>query len=307
MMAVDAVLKEAGFTVSQACRSRPSCFDFAACKSGKVVFVKAQLDIGNLSLNDAIELKAISEFFSATPILLGQNSREKPLEDDTVYYRYGTLVFTPKTLENIVLHKIYPLIQASPGGYYVEIDSEKIKERRQKLGSSVGEMAKAIGISRRTLYGYERGMAKASVTVAYKLISTLGVPVAKPINIFENDQRQGKSCFLRTARLAITKNSILQKILKKFTHCRIATVRKAPFDFVLSVSEDKMRILGGIAGSKEKELDQRVDEILSISRIVQAHPILVTEGREFTNKDILCIRSDEFSKIRSPEDLVISA
>jgi putative transcriptional regulator len=307
MMAVDAVLKEAGFTVSQACLSRPSCFDFAACQKGKVVFIKVQTDIGNLSLNDAIELKAISEFFQAKSILLGEKSREKPLEDDTVYYRYDTLVFTPKTLENIVLHKIYPLIQASPGGYYVEIDSEKIKRRRQKLGLSVGEMAKSIGISRRTLYGYERGMAKAPVTVAYNLISTLGIPVAKSINIFEDAQHQSRNCFLTTARRAIVKNSILQKILKKFTHCRITTVKKAPFDFVLSGPEGKMRIVGGVAHTKETELNQRVDEILSVSRIVQAHPVLITEGKELTNKDILCIPSDKFSKISNLRDLIMNA
>ncbi|HVP27312.1 MAG TPA: helix-turn-helix domain-containing protein [Candidatus Bathyarchaeia archaeon] len=307
MTAADVVLKEAGFTVSQACRSRPSCFDFAACKKGKVVFIKVQTDVGSLSLNDAIELKSISEFFQAKSILLGERSREKPLEDDTIYYRYDTLVFTPKTLENLVLHKIYPLIQASPGGYYVEIDGEKIKRRRQQLGLSVGEIAKSIGISRRTLYGYESGMAKAPVTVAYNLISTLGIPVAKSINIFENTQRQNRNCFLTTARRAIAKNTILQKILKRFTHCRIATVKKAPFDFVLSGLEDKMRIVGGVADTKETELDQRVDEILSISRVVQAHPILITEGKELTNKDILCIPSDKFSKINNPKDLIMNA
>jgi predicted transcriptional regulator len=150
-------------------------------------------------------------------------------------------------------------------------------------------------------------MAKAPVTVAYNLISTLGIPVAKSINIFENTQRQNRNCFLTTARRAIAKNTILQKILKRFTHCRIATVKKAPFDFVLSGLEDKMRIVGGVADTKETELDQRVDEILSISRVVQAHPILITEGKELTNKDILCIPSDKFSKINNPKDLIMNA
>lgn len=305
MMAANAVLKEGGFTVSQMCRSRPSCFDFAASHEGKIVFLKIQSDIGNLSFADASELKAISEFFGATSILLAEKSREKPLEDDTVYYRYDTLVFTPRTLESIALRKTHPLIQATPGGYYVEIDGEKIKLQRQKLGSSVGEIAKAIGISRRTLYGYERGMAKASVTVAYNLISTLGVPLAKPINVFEKTHCEAKACFLSTARRAIARSNILQRIIKKFPHYRIATVKKAPFDFLMSASENKTTILGGVvAEPKEKQLDQRVDEILSVSRVVQAHPILITAGQEPANKCISCIHSDEFSKIRSPEDLI---
>jgi predicted transcriptional regulator len=81
-------------------------------------------------------------------------------------------------------------------------------------------------------------------------------------------------------------------------------VNKAPFDFVINVPEEKMRIIGGLANNKERELDRRVNEILSVSRVVDAHPILVTEGQELVNKDILCISSEKFSKIKDPEDLI---
>jgi len=305
MMSIEAILKEAGFTVSEACYSRPSCFDYAARKNEKTIFVKIQSDIGNLSPKDSQELKAISEFLSATSILVGEKTRDRPLEDDTIYSRYEVLAFTPKTLESIMLHKIYPLIQASPGGYYVEIDGETIRRRRQELGLSAGEMAKMIGISRRTLYGYERGMAKASVTAAYNLMSTLGIPVAKAVDIFENSQRKRKCFFLATAKRAIAGNRILQRILRKFSRYRVTAVKKAPFDFVISVPKDKMRILGGVARSKEPELNRRVDEILSVARVVQAHPILVTDGLDSPRKDIDCISSDEFSMIRNLEDLIV--
>jgi predicted transcriptional regulator len=65
-----------------------------------------------------------------------------------------------------------------------------------------------------------------------------------------------------------------------------------------------MRIIGGIANSKELELDKRVDEILSVSRVVQARPILITEGQELSEKNIPCISSEEVSRMRDPEDLI---
>ncbi|MFZ0966573.1 MAG: helix-turn-helix domain-containing protein [Candidatus Bathyarchaeia archaeon] len=297
------VLKEAGFNVSEKCCSRPSCFDFAARKNGTLILVKVQLDIDNLSLGDSLELKAISECVSAASLLVGERAREKPLEDDTVYSRYEVSTVTPKTFESTIISKNYPLIHAGPGGYYVEIHSEAIKRRRQELGLSVGEMAEMVGISRRTLYGYERGMAKASVTAAYNLIYTLGFPVAKPINVFEKSREQRK-CFLTAAKFAITKSKLMQKIFRKFTRCHITTVKKAPFDFVITVPEEKMRIIGGVANNKEQELNKRVDEILSVSRVVRAHPILITEERKPSKKDILCICKEELSKIKSPEDLI---
>ena len=52
------------------------------------------------------------------------------------------------------------------------------------MGLSIGKFAEIIGVSRRTVYGYERGIARASVNSAYKLAETLGV-AAKPINVWK--------------------------------------------------------------------------------------------------------------------------
>lgn len=299
----ETVLREGGFAVSQKCCSRPSCFDFAARKSDDLVFIKVESDIDTFSPCDASELKAISKCVPSTLLLIAEKTRERPLEDDTVYSRYDILAVTPKTFENIVIRKINPLIQAGPGGYYVEIDCEAIKRRRQKLGFSVGEMAEIIGISRRTLYGYERGMGKASVTAAYNMIYALGVPVAKPVNVFEKAKDQHK-CFFIKAKHAIARHRLLQRILKRLKHCPVTTVRKAPFDFVINLPEEKTKIIGGVASDRERELSRRISEILSVSKIIEAHPIFITEGQKPLNEDILYITSEEFSKIKDYEDLI---
>ncbi len=301
--AAESILKEGGFNVSQRCCSRPSCFDIAARKRESLIFIKVQSDIGCVSPYDSLELRIISEHVSAASLLISEKTREKPLEDDTVYSRYNVLAITSRTFESIVLKGTYPLIQAGPGGYYVEIDGEAIKRRRQELGLSVGEVAEKIGISRRTLYGYERGMAKASVTVAYNLLCTLGIPVAKPVDIFEIHKSQRKTLMARARRI-ITRNRLLQRIFKKLAGYNIVAVRKAPFDFIITVPEENMKIIGGVADGKEETLNRRVEEILSLSKVVRAHPVLVTDGQKPSlNKDIMCIKSEEISKIKSLEDL----
>lgn len=302
---VEKVLKEAGFSVSQRCCSRPSCFDFAARKNKNLVFIKVQPDIGNISSHDSLELKVISECVSATSIFISEKTREKALEDDTVYSRYNVFALTLKTFENIVLRKTYPLIQAGPGGYYVEIDGEAIKRRRQELGLSIGAIAEMMGMSRRTLYGYEQGMAKASVSAAYNLICILGIPVAKPINVFGRQKNQRKH-FLTAAKRIIVKNKVLQKIFRELSRYNImaAPIKKAPFDFIINVPEEKMKIICGVADNKEQELNRRIDEILSVSNVVQAHPILITDGQKQLDKEISCISSKKLSKIESPRDLL---
>lgn len=301
-----ALLKEAGFTVSQVCCSRPSCFDFAARKSDDLIFIKVQSDMDNLSPYDSMELQSISRSVSATSLLISEKARERPLEDDTVYSRYDVSAVTLKTLESIMFGHTHPLIQAGPGGYHVEIDGAAIRRRRQELGLSMGETAKMLGISRRTLYGYERGMAKASVSAAYNLIYTLGIPVAKPINVFEKLRRHRKCAILATAKRVLAKNTLLTRIFGKPRSCRVTTVKRAPFDFVITVPEKKMRVIGGVAGNREFDLDKRVDEILSVSRVVQAHPLLITEGQTLPNRDIPFIQKEELSRFKDTEDLIVS-
>jgi putative transcriptional regulator len=304
LQAAQSALREAGFSVSQPCSSRPSCFDLAARRNKTLIFVRVQSDIGNLSTGDSRELRAICGSFSAASLLIGKETRERPLEDDTVYTRHDILAITSRTFENVILHDTPPLIQANPGGYYVHVDGEALKAKRQEMGLSAGEMAAMVGTSRRTIYGYERGMAKASVAAAYNMIWALGIPIAKPINIFQKSKTQRRQCILTTARLMLARNKFLNRIFRKYARYTVTTVKRAPFDFAITVPEENMRILGGVASNKEPELNKRVDEILSLSRIVQAHPVLITDGRECSEKNIPRISSEEVSKMRSPQDLI---
>ncbi|NIQ07400.1 MAG: hypothetical protein GWO20_17245 [Candidatus Korarchaeota archaeon] len=64
-----------------------------------------------------------------------------------------------------------------------------------------------------------------------------------------------------------------------------------------------MKIIGGIVTDNEEEMNRRVSEILSFSRIVEAHPILVTEQRKMSY-EIPCVCSEELSRISKPEDLI---
>jgi putative transcriptional regulator len=301
------ILRSAGFEISEPCYSRPSCFDFAARKGDNFVLMKIQSDVSTLNSRDAQELERISSSISSAILLVSRRGREKPLEDDTVYSRYGISAITPKTLENSVLHNTHPLMQANPGGCYVEIDGEGVTKRRQEMGLSVGKLAQIVGVSRRTLYGYERRMGKASVQTAYNLIWALGIPVAKPVDLYQKRKVRSRCQLLARAGGIIRKNRLLFRIFKRFASCDLTAVDRAPFDFVLTIPEEDILIIGGLAVRQEKDLDRRVEEILSISRIVRARSILLTEGNELAARNISCLKCDEIARSSNPQDLLIKA
>ena len=300
----ESILEKAGFQLSQICTSRPSCFDLAIQKEKQLAFVKVYGNIGNVFAKDASELQTISQCFSATPLIIGEKTRRKPLEDDTVYSRYNIYAITHKTLEDIVLREMHPFVEAGPGGYYIELDGNLIRKKRQELGLSIGKLAEMMGISRRTLYGYERGMAKASVSAAYKLEWILGVPVVKFIDVFQSTQQSNG--FFATARRIMVKHRFLQTVLKKFAQFDfgVAHIERAPFDFIVQCSEKKLKIIGGVTDKKERNIDQRTEEIISVSKIINAQPVFITDGEKIPNKNIPLIRREDLAKMHNPEEFI---
>jgi len=301
--AAELILKKAGFQVSDRCISRPSCFDFVTRKGKKLAFVKVYSDVGNVSTRDACEIQAISGCFSAAPLFICDKTRERLLEDDTVYSRCNIYTITLKTLEDIVSRKMLPLVKAGPGGCYVRLNGNAIRKKRLELGLSVGKLAEMMSVSRRTLYGYEKGMAKASVSAAYGLEWILGIPVAQSIEVFESATQD--TGFFATAKRIIV-NHFLQMVLKKFAQFDfdVAPTKRAPFDFIARSSEDSLNIIGGVPHKGERNVDRRAEEIVSFSKVVNAQPVFITDGEQIANNGISLIHHEDLEGIEHSEDFI---
>ncbi len=269
-----------------------------------LAMIKIPSDLGKISLKDALQMQAICSLFSATPLFVGNTARDKTLEDDTVYSRYDVYAVTLKTLDDVVNRQMMPLVEAGPGGYYVRLDGESIRQRRMKLGLSVGKLAEQLRISRRTLYGYERGMVKASVSAAYNLEWILGMPVVRSIDIFKPAPLGAG--FFAAAKRIIVKNRFLKNVLKKLILCdfKVTATTRAPFDFIAQPPNEDVKIIGGVTRRGEKSLNERAEEILSISEVVNAQPLFVTDGNLVPEIDIPLIDSEELAEFHLAEDWV---
>ncbi|MFQ6068184.1 MAG: transcriptional regulator [Candidatus Bathyarchaeia archaeon] len=301
---VESLFEKAGFFLSQRCCVRPSCFDFVTRKEKQLAFVKVHPNIGNIYERDAGGLTSLARLFSGSPLFICEKTRSKPLEDDTVYSRYNVGAVTLKTLEDVLLKGMEPLIEAGPGGYYVRLDGKVIRKKRLEKGLSIGKMAEIMGISRRTLYGYEQGLTKASVSTAYKLEWVLGMPVVKSIDIFQY-QKETEGFFAAAKRI-ISESRFLQFVIRKLRQFNFSVfqIRRAPFDFVAKTPQDKISLLGAVAYEKERDFEVRTEEIVSVSKVVEAQPIFVTNSKKVVVNKIPFICREEFEKIKCPEDLM---
>jgi len=301
----EVALHQAGFQVSRRCTARYSCFDFAARREERLIFVKAFPDIREVLSCDASDIQSVSRCFSSVSLFISEMKEGETLRDDTVYSRYGVNIVTSKTLEDIVLRSALPLVKAIPGGYSVRIDGGKIRERRHELGLSIGKLAEMVGVSRRSLYGYERNMARASVSAAYRLEEILGVPLVKTIDIFDAPPTMSTAGSTSPSRCRNIGNRFLRSVLNKLARfeLNVSAVPRAPFDFAAVCPYAEFKIVGGVLGKQERHVEERIEEITSLSGIVEAKPLLVGSQEVATHGDVAFLSYDKLNRIADRKEL----
>src|SRR5215210_6331936 len=87
-------LAHAGFYLSADSAMRPLAFDIVARRDSQLFIVKVLTNVDGLAEPVATELRTIAEFLDAVPLVLGERSSSRELEDGAVYLRYGVRILT---------------------------------------------------------------------------------------------------------------------------------------------------------------------------------------------------------------------
>lgn len=181
---VTAMLRDAGFIVSDRCAIRPKSFDLVARRGDTVLLLKI---LGNVDAFDAVageEMRRLGTYLKATPLVIGLNTRDEQLERGVVYFRQGVPVLSPDTALDLFVEDVPPLIYAAPGGLYVNIDGDVLADQREERGWSLGQLADELGVSRRTVSKYEDGM-NASIEVAAELEELFGEELTSTVSVLD--------------------------------------------------------------------------------------------------------------------------
>ena len=95
-------------------------------------------------------------------------------------------------------------------------------------------------------------------------------------------------------------------VLKKFSQLNfdVAPTRKAPFDFIVRTPGNSRSILGGVPRKNERNVDQRAEEIVSVSKVIDAQPVFITDGKQFPNNGISLVHSTDLERLEHPEEFI---
>ncbi|MDG6244532.1 MAG: transcriptional regulator [Methanolobus sp.] len=295
------VLQQSGFIVSKRCNIRPRSFDLAARKDETLIFCKVLYNIDGLNEETAREMKSLARYLRGTAVLVGAKTRDQMLEDSVVYMRYEIPAVNVQTLYDYFVENVPPLVSAAPGGLYVSIDGDVLKEARQRTAMSLGALATELGVSRRTISKYEEGGMDASIDIVLQLEELLDVALAKSIDILH--------CF--------DKDMNIERPQKKMSDTQpddgilgmlyalgyqIMSTSQAPFKAISKDTTDTL--LTGVS-TYSSAMIKRADLMSSISSVTRTKSVFIINGqiKSETVENTVLIEKRELDKLSGSDEL----
>jgi putative transcriptional regulator len=298
---VTAMLRDAGFVVSDRCAIRPRSFDVAARRGEDTVLLKILGNIDAFDSRTGAEMRRLGEYLEATPMVVGLRTRDEQLKPGVVYFRHGVPVLSPDTAMELFVEEVPPLIYAAPGGLYVHIDGEVLEGAREERDWSLGRLANELGVSRRTVSKYEDGM-NASVEVAAQLEELFDAPLTSPMDVIDGADEVRESEPMPEDPEIDPDDEPIVAVLTRVgfdvhpTDC-------APFK---TVSEDERREERMLTGHSEftETAEKRARIMASVGKVTRTTSIYVVDrARQESIDGTALIEREEIENISDVEDL----
>ncbi|MCQ8893300.1 MAG: transcriptional regulator [Methanolinea sp.] len=289
---VTSVLLMGGFRVSETYRMRPRSFDMIARKKNVILVIKAVTHIDSVSEEIARDLDHVARYLKGAPLIIGERARDADLERGAVYVRYGIFAISSATLYDAFVEGIPPLVYASPGGLYVTINGETLRELREKRALSLGDLGTMLGVSRRTISKYESGMG-TTLEVAQKMEEIFDAPLVQAIDLLSYTSLFSEE----EGRPEETPMGFLERI-----GVRLHAMHRAPFQALIEISDES--ILTGY-GSSQKVV-KRAALIGNISQVAGMHAMCVLTDYAKQKKigRTLVIGEERLQGLRDGEELI---
>jgi putative transcriptional regulator len=290
---VVSVLLLAGFRVTERFSMRPRSFDLIAGRNETLLVIKVVSHIDSVSEETARDLDHIARSLRGSPLIIGERARDAELERGAVYVRYGIFAVSVSTLYDAFVENNPPLVYASPGGLYVNINGQVLREQREKRNLSLGDLGNLLGVSRRAISKYESGMG-TTLDIALRIEEIFDAALVRSIDLltyeshFSEESEQGKE---------EVPMSFLERIGMK-----LHTMHRAPFQALIEFSDHT--ILTGY-GTTDKVV-RRAALIGNISQVTGTHAMCVLTDYHKQKKigSTLVIGEERLYSVADGEELI---
>ena len=111
-------------------------FDLVARKDNEILLVKVLENANSISEEYAKVIAKVSRYINAAPLVIAKKAGQF-LEDGVVYTRFGVSTLNYNTFLS-TLENDFPFVLSSRAGLTASVIGEKLKQKREKEGISLG-------------------------------------------------------------------------------------------------------------------------------------------------------------------------
>ncbi|BAK54502.1 helix-turn-helix domain-containing protein [Sulfurisphaera tokodaii] len=256
--------------------------DIIAVNRNKKMIVKI---LGNKkSSKIKSDLKNIARIGLGIPVIIEDSTEQEIIND-----RGNILGMNVETFERILDgEKVF--LYKTRGGIFVKINSKELKKKREEMGLSLGEVAQALGVSRISIYDYEREDSYVSIDIAEKLVELFGDDILGDVlSGFKVDE---KDINLETQTASLSDKIMLNLNEKGY---KVVKMNFTAVDIIAS-KNDKKLLFSVEADNVSKSL-RKFNEAKKITSKIKASLIVVV--KESKNKKIY--EKEDFNTISENE------
>ncbi|MAG15481.1 hypothetical protein CMO88_00295 [Candidatus Woesearchaeota archaeon] len=270
------LLLKHGFTVKSL---RSGSFDLVARKDITILLIKILEDANSISKEYAEAMRKVSGYIDAAPIVITKKAGSY-LEDGVVYSRFGVYTLNRNTFQS-TLENRFPFILSSKAGLTAAVVGEKLKQKREESGLSLGEISRKVGVSKRMISKYESGLADVSVNKAVSLYKMFGSGIFRKVDVFQSWKSFPE---LRKSTVA-----------GKYTDLGFEAddTKKVPFDVI--AKKDKEIILTEVG-------DKRNPQLQPLQKLIEADTLIIFKDKK--PKKVPALTKKEFLNFDSAKELI---
>jgi putative transcriptional regulator len=254
--------------------------DIIAKIKGKTVLVKVIDDLADLPKSEVNELQGASSTIETTPLIIAENWGGEKLSDFVAYSIYNSYAITPDTLEGLLSGKGQVYVKTAKDGYHVSISGEKLKEARLEKGLSLGNVAEYVGVSRKTIYEYERESLEPNIERGKRLLELFGSNILSPIDLFEPPRN-------RVVKEQEAHNIYEEKIIRevKALGGDAFHLKRSSIDIAAKLDERIMFVVEHEKASSKK-IYAKLENTGKASKVVESRAIYVYQSPKIPRQDI---------------------
>ncbi len=274
------LLERYGFGSASA-RSFRSSFDLIASRKGKLLIMKFVDNIDSLSPGESKTLKNMGSFFDADVYVLFRNRKGSKEDTDTVYTRHGVSCVPSKSLESLLEGKRMMKAQRFMKRRY-KIDGYELHKMRKLYNMSMSSLADSIGVSKESIYRYEKSDSYATESSVKKLENFFKTEMTLNEDQEQDDRKNARKDMKMTDKLDISlldlEKAPFHMLAKRHSRYEIGhqmdtrTMKKLalfykevseilPEDYQLFIGKKKTKEqIGGVAAISMDELSKLTEE-----------------------------------------------